>query len=145
MSTFSIVSGRRLLIAAVFAACFVSGPAVAGMLQDTIARYTAEVTSADKGFTGFSAERGRMLFFSRPATGKPDTPSCTSCHSDSPVTVGQTRAGKEIAPMALSRTPDRDTESKKLAKWFRRNCKSVLGRVCTAMEKGDFLTFMATQ
>jgi hypothetical protein len=47
--------------------------------------------------------------------------------------------------MALSKTPDRYTDPKKVAKWFRRNCKSVLGRECTPLEKGDFLAFMMNQ
>jgi len=47
--------------------------------------------------------------------------------------------------MAVSKTPDRYIDMKKVEKWFRRNCKSVLGRVCTSLEKGDFLTFMSSQ
>jgi hypothetical protein len=47
--------------------------------------------------------------------------------------------------MAVSTTPDRYTDAAKVAKWFRRNCKSVLGRECTAQEKGDFLAFMISQ
>lgn len=121
-----------------------SGPAAASQ-QDHIAGYASEAKTLDKNFNAFSAERGNILFSSRPATGKPDTPSCTSCHTSSPTGFGQTRAGKEIAPMALSKTPDRYTDIKKIEKWFRRNCKSVLGRVCTALEKGDFLTFMISQ
>jgi len=92
-----------------------------------------------------SAERGKELFLSSPATGKAETPSCTSCHGATPFTTGQTRAGKPIAPLAVSKTPDRYTDPKKVAKWFRRNCKSVLGRECTPQEKGDFLTYMSSQ
>ena len=52
---------------------------------------------------------------------------------------------RPIEPMAVSVTPDRYTDPKKVAKWFRRNCKSVLGRECATLEKGDFLTFMISQ
>jgi len=31
-----------------------------------------------------------------------------------------------------------------VAKWFRRNCKTVLGRECTAQEKGDILTYLSS-
>ncbi len=79
------------------------------------------------------------------AQGKSETPACTTCHTASPSKMGETRAGKPIEPMAVSVTPDRYTDPKKMAKWFRRNCKSVLGRECTAQEKGDFLTFMISQ
>ena len=41
--------------------------------------------------------------------------------------------------------PARFTDPEKVAKWFLRNCTSVLGRECTAIEKGDFLTFMSAQ
>jgi hypothetical protein len=47
--------------------------------------------------------------------------------------------------MAVSKTPDRYTDPAKVEKWFQRNCQSVLGRECTAVEKGDFLTFMTSQ
>ncbi len=93
--------------------------------------------------TAFSAERGKILFSSTHKGGKPKTNSCTVCHTKSPLKTGKTRAGKDIAPMALSKTKDRYSDPKKVAKWFRRNCRSVLGRECTALEKGDFITFMS--
>ncbi len=93
----------------------------------------------------FSAQRGQTLFQSKFTGGKEDTPSCTSCHGNSPQTIGQTRAGKPIDPMAVSRTADRYTDIEKVEKWFGRNCNSVLGRACTAQEKGDFITFMSQQ
>ncbi|MCW9035408.1 MAG: DUF1924 domain-containing protein [Alphaproteobacteria bacterium] len=113
--------------------------------EKIIANYFSSAKSSDASIDSFSADRGRKLFLSNPATGKPDTPSCTSCHSNSPMNQGQTRAGKDIAPMALSKTPNRYVDIKKVEKWFRRNCKSVLGRTCTPLEKGDFLTFMISQ
>jgi len=122
-----------------------SAPASASPQQDNIDGYALEAKALDAGFTGFSSERGRLLFSSSPATGKPDTPSCTSCHTTDPTRVGQTRAGKIIEPMALSVTPTRFADPAKLEKWFRRNCTSVMGRVCSALEKGDFLTFMVSQ
>jgi hypothetical protein len=30
-------------------------------------------------------------------------------------------------------------------KWFTRTCQDVLGRACTAQEKGDFITYMMGQ
>ncbi len=97
------------------------------------------------GGVEFSAERGRKLFSSHHTGGKPKTPSCTTCHTADPRNAGRTRAGKRIAPMALSVTPSRFSDPKKVRKWFRRNCRSVLGRECTPQEKGDFLTFMFSQ
>lgn len=100
---------------------------------------------ATKAVTPFSAERGKTLFEAMTGGGKPETPSCTTCHGSSPLNTGKTRAGKPIEPMAVSKTPGRFTDLKKVKKWFRRNCKSVLGRECTPQEKGDFLTYMLSK
>ena len=147
MSLLRFTTARFLISGALAAGLAFSniGSAPASTLRNNIEVFAALAKAQDKNFKSFSASRGQSLFSSRPATGKPDTPSCTSCHTADPKGVGQTRAGKEIAPMALSSSPDRYTDPKKIEKWFRRNCKSVLGRVCTALEKGDFLTFMSSQ
>jgi hypothetical protein len=107
--------------------------------------YASEAKTADPGFSGFSAERGEHLFRTKFSTGKPDTPSCTACHTTDPRKTGQTRAGKDIEPMAASANPKRFTDQAKTEKWFGRNCRNVLGRECTATEKGDFITFMLSQ
>ena len=138
---------RRLIIPALGICLLASGgdpamgadvTAARGAILDGIA---AEAKAADSGFAGFSAQRGQALFLSKNTGGKPETPSCTTCHTADPTQMGQTRAGKEIDPMAVSKTPDRFTDPEKIAKWFGRNCNSVLGRVCTPLEKGDTLTF----
>jgi len=123
-----------------------AGPALADPARDAIVSgFTTQAQAADPSFSGFSAERGKTLFFSKPGLGKPDTPSCTTCHTNNPRAVGKTRAGKLIDPVAVSVTPTRFTDPEKVAKWFRRNCKSVLGRECTPQEKGDYITFMISQ
>ncbi len=129
------------LILALAAPTAWAGPA----LDSAMAILSAQAKAETSSFSGFSAERGGALFTARPAGGKPDTPSCTACHTSSPFDTGLTRAGKPIDPMALSKTPTRYADPKKLAKWFRRNCNGVLGRECTAMEKGDFLLFMTSR
>ncbi len=96
-------------------------------------------------FRDFSSKRGAKLFARSHIGGKPETPSCTSCHGATPFLSGQTRAGKVIDPMAVSKSPNRYSDPKKVAKWFFRNCRSVLGRECTAQEKGDYLAFMISQ
>jgi mono/diheme cytochrome c family protein len=123
-----------LLLAASASAAF-AGPA-----QDAIIAKYRQQASGD-----FSVTRGKAFFAATHQGGKPDTPSCTTCHGSNPAEAGKTRAGKEIAPMALSKTPDRYSDPEKVEKWFGRNCESVLGRACTADEKGDFLAFMTGQ
>jgi len=118
-----------------------SAPALAGSSQDNIMNHYKNLA----GGKSFSAKRGEAFFRAKHAGGKPATPSCTSCHTSSPKKPGKTRVNKVIEPMALSRTPDRFSDLKKVEKWFGRNCRSVLGRECTPQEKGDFLAFMTSQ
>lgn len=115
--------------------------AMPAMAQDTspdtlLARYAAEAGA------GPSAERGKALFLSDHAGGKPDTPSCTTCHGQDPRGMGQARTGKTIEPMAPSANAARFTDSAHVEKWFGRNCDSVLGRACTAAEKADILAWL---
>jgi hypothetical protein len=90
-------------------------------------------------FTGFSAERGRAFF---QQTHGNDW-SCASCHTKNPATPGRhARTNKPIKPMAPAANAERFTSARKVNKWFRRNCNDVLGRACTAQEKGDILTYL---
>ncbi|MFQ5786061.1 MAG: DUF1924 domain-containing protein [Alphaproteobacteria bacterium] len=131
-------------IATLAGVVLISGVGHADPARDAILQgFAAQAKAANPGFKAFSAARGMSLFHSKHNGGKPETPSCSTCHTADPRNVGQTRAGKAIEPMAVSRTPTRFTDPRKVAKWFRRNCKSVLGRECTAQEKGDFITFMS--
>ncbi|MCC7167761.1 MAG: DUF1924 domain-containing protein [Rhodospirillales bacterium] len=135
----------KYLFAALLAATL-AAPALANPARDAqMAGLAVQAKKDDAAFAGFSAERGRALYQASFTTGKADTPSCTTCHNSDPKAKGQTKAGKEIEPMAVSRNPTRYTDPAELEKWFPRNCNQVLGRECTAREKGDFLTFMIAQ
>jgi len=126
--------------------CIVLLPAMAyaGAAQKPIIdSYLTAAKAENAAFSGFSAERGKAFFLAKHEASA-DTPSCTTCHTSDPTKAGQTRAGKDVAPMAVSKTPDRFTDAEKVEKWFTRNCQSVIGRACTAQEKGDFITFMAS-
>lgn len=118
--------------------------AFAGAAQKPVLdAYAVQAKAEQAGFAGFSAERGKAFFLAK-HDASAETPSCTTCHTNDPTKPGQTRAGKDLAPMAVSKTPDRFTDAEKVEKWFTRNCQSVVGRACTAQEKGDFITFMAS-
>ncbi len=110
-----------------------------------LAHYAAAAHKADPNFKAFSAAAGRSFFLAHPAGARPATPSCSYCHTTDPRNQGRTRAGKTILPMAISRTPSRFTKLSKVRLWFRRNCQSVYRRACTAQEKGNYITFMASQ
>lgn len=119
----------------------------AGSARDVIlADYAAQAKQADPAFAGFSAQRGETLFRTQWAKGDERTPSCTSCHTDNPRGPGRNaKTGRPIEPVAVSANPSRFTDGDQVEKQFGRDCKSVLGRACTAQEKGDYVTFMMGQ
>ena len=83
--------------------------------------------------------RGQKFFTSTHA----NELSCASCHGNPPVTPGKhASTGKTIAPLAPLVHAERFTDSAKVEKWFRRNCKDVLSRECTALEKADVLFYL---
>lgn len=122
-----------------------SGAGIAGPREAQLDQYASAAKAANPAFTGFSAVRGKTLHTQAFAGGKADTPACTSCHGKEVTGAGRTPAGKAIEPMALSASPARYNDPAKVEKWFKRNCNEVLGRECTALEKGDWLSFMISQ
>lgn len=119
--------------------------ATAASPEDQLSHYASAVKTSNPGFAGFSAARGEALHTRAFASGKPDTPACTSCHGKDPRGAGQTLTGKRIEPVALSVSPGRYADPAKVEKWFKRNCTEVIGRECTAQEKGDWLTFVGSR
>ncbi|WP_026381385.1 DUF1924 domain-containing protein [Afifella pfennigii] len=122
-------------------ALLIATPALAQSTSpsDLIQRYSAEAgRAADAG-------RGKSFFLANHGSGKPDTPSCTTCHTKNPRSAGKARTGKTIDPLAPSANGARLTDLAKVEKWFRRNCDSVLGRSCTAGEKADVVAWLASQ
>lgn len=71
--------------------------------------------------------------------------SCSSCHGTPPVREGRhATTGKSIAPLAPAFNPRSFTDSARSDKWFRRNCRDVLNRECSAGEKADVLAYLLT-
>ncbi len=118
---------------------FTATPAMAHHPQDFIAEFTVEAKAENPGFSGFSASRGEQFFKTRHG----GEWSCSSCHTDDPRTMGKhVVTEKTLEPMAPSANPERFTNPAKVGKWFKRNCKDVVKRECTALEKGDVLTYL---
>ncbi|WP_240481780.1 DUF1924 domain-containing protein [Dechloromonas denitrificans] len=104
--------------------------------------YTNEAAAQQPGFAP-SAKRGESLFRQRFALND-KMPACTSCHTDSPANSGQHAVtGKSIRPLAVAANGERFSDPAKVEKWFGRNCKEVVGRACTPIEKADFIAFMS--
>ncbi len=101
----------------------------------------ATVKQADRGFRGFSAQRGEQFF---KATHGNEW-SCASCHGNDATATGKhAKTGKLIEPLAPAANTNRFTDPAKVEKWFKRNCNDVLSRTCTAQEKGDVLAYLLT-
>lgn len=89
--------------------------------------------------TSGQAGRGRVFFTSRHG----GEWSCSSCHGNPPTQPGKhASTGKSIDPMAPAANPKVFTDTAKVDKWFRRNCKDVLQRECSAAEKADVLAYL---
>lgn len=70
--------------------------------------------------------------------------SCASCHGTPPTGSGKhANTGKTIEPLAPASNPKTFTDAARVEKWFRRNCKDVLTRECSAAEKADVLAYLA--
>jgi mono/diheme cytochrome c family protein len=128
--------GLALMAAAVMA----MQPAFAETPDQILASIQKEAADTP-GFQGFSAARGESFFRQKHG----NEWSCSSCHTDNPAAQGKhDKTGKSIKPLAPSANAERFTSQRKVDKWFKRNCNDVLGRVCTAQEKGDVLTYLLT-
>jgi cytochrome c553 len=69
--------------------------------------------------------------------------SCASCHGAPPVRDSRhASTHKHIAALAPAYNPQRLTDQAKVDKWFRRNCKDVFSRECTAQEKADVIAYL---
>jgi mono/diheme cytochrome c family protein len=90
---------------------------------------------------GQSGDAGRgQVFFGRRHNGEW---SCASCHGQPPTQDSQhASTGKKITALAPAFNTERFTDSAKVDKWFKRNCKDVLSRECTALEKADVLAYL---
>lgn len=140
-------------------------PALAWGPEEQLALYARLARDSNPGFAGFSAERGQA-FFLVPRQGPNGEHACANCHSPDPrETVfghsgairaecvachpgGMGRPGdrarirRDIRPLAPSANPARFTDPGKTELWFDVNCFYVLGRACSAAEKGDVLAWL---
>ena len=114
-----------------------SGSVMAG---DTTPAAQLAQWSAQAGAPG-NATRGQAFFQARQG----GEWSCASCHGSPPTTEGKhANTGKAIPPLAPAYNPKSFTDTAKTDKWFRRNCKDVLSRECSASEKADVLAYLLT-
>lgn len=115
--------------------------AQAQSLVQVQAGYAKQAVQDDPSFKTFSAARGQRFFLSKHGNDW----SCASCHTSDPTRGGKHDVtGRAILPMAPAANPKRFTDAAKAEKWFRRNCRDVVGRECSALEKGDVLAWLGS-
>ncbi len=134
---------RTCTLLLALAACAAASAATPAATPTSLATLYAEEARREAGaFTGLSAERGARFFQSTHGNDW----SCATCHTARPTVAGKhAKTGKAIAPLAPAANPDRFNDLAVVEKWFKRNCNDVLGRACTAQEKGDVLAWLLAQ
>jgi len=124
---------NSLLLLACAAAC-----GAAALAADTSPAQQLSQWSAAAGKPG-STEQGQVFFNSKHG----GQWSCASCHGTPPTGDGKhASTGKAIKPLAPAFNPQVFTDSARVDKWFRRNCKDVLSRECSAAEKADVMAYL---
>ena len=131
---------ERVASAVVLAVILIGAGGAAAQTPPAIASgYAAAARQEAPEFNGFSVQRGEAFFQSTHG----GEWSCASCHTRNPLAPGQhAKTAKTIAPLAPAANADRFTSLATVEKWFRRNCNDVVGRACTAREKGDVLVYL---
>jgi len=110
---------------------------------NTLAASPAELLASYTGQSGQPANASRGETFFKASHGQEW--QCSSCHGKSPMVGGRhASTDKAIEPLAPAANSKRFTDGAKAEKWFRRNCKDVLARECTAAEKADVLAWLIT-
>lgn len=133
------ISPAAIFIAAI---CFISvSPAQAGAVDTLLNEYKAAGAGP---FSAAAGERRWTEDHKDAESGK--NRNCQTCHGKDLTKKGKhAKTGKVIDPLAVSVNSERLTDVKFINKWFKRNCKWVMGRACTAQEKGDFLEYLRLQ
>ncbi|WP_300654920.1 DUF1924 domain-containing protein [Hydrogenophaga sp.] len=112
--------------------------AVAAHAGDTTPAEQLSRWSAQAGAPG-NASKGQAFFNQRHG----GEWSCASCHGTPPTRQGEhASTAKPIAPLAPAFNAQAFTDAAKSDKWFRRNCKDVLSRECSAAEKADVMAYL---
>ena len=101
----------------------------------------AELQALYEKLAGRSADaaKGKKFF----TTAYANDTTCATCHGNPPTQPSRhASTGKSIAALSPTVNADRFNDNAKVEKWFRRNCKDVLNRECTAPEKADVLAYL---
>lgn len=135
---------RNLSIAllALLGAISFSAQADSASAQKLADKYAAIAKNIDPNYKGLSADEGKA-FFTRELIIKGKPTACASCHTANPAGKGKNVVtGKAIKPLAPSANSARFADLDKVEKNFEKHCLDVIGRDCTAAEKGNFIAYL---
>lgn len=151
--------------AAVLALTLCPAPLLADTPEQILERYAEQAKREDPVFAGFSVEHGHELYLQKRVLPVVGAINCASCHmadpreeiiahkskvlcrqchviNDSEHPYPKDAKLRKIPPLAPSANPKRLTDFDHVEAFLKPNCEMVFGRVCTAKEKGDVLSWI---
>lgn len=132
----------NIILGLLFAFASLSAQADVVSAQKLADKYAIIAKHITPSSTGLSASDGKA-FFNREITVKGQQVACASCHTANPADTGKhIVTGKPIRPLAPSANPKRFSDIDKVEKEFTDHCNDVIGRDCSAQEKGNFITYL---
>ncbi|OGG94646.1 MAG: hypothetical protein A2527_05540 [Candidatus Lambdaproteobacteria bacterium RIFOXYD2_FULL_50_16] len=113
-------------------------------LNHYLSELGAKAKKEDPSFKGFDPSRGKEVYFKEHLHSQENEKrSCVTCHTKDPSLPSKhASTGKRIKPLSPIVNRERFTDSKKIEKWFKRNCHWTHERPCTTLEKGDFIEYI---
>jgi mono/diheme cytochrome c family protein len=136
------MKSSKIVLSLLFAFASMSAQADVASAEKLADKYATIAKHITPSSTGLSASDGKA-FFNREITVKGQQVACASCHTANPADTGKhIVTGKPIRPLAPSANPKRFSDTEKVEKEFTDHCNDVIGRDCSAQEKGNFITYL---
>ncbi|MDR2220179.1 MAG: DUF1924 domain-containing protein [Methylobacillus sp.] len=134
-----------LAVLGLFSASAFADPVTAQKLADKYAAIAKNIAdSRHETYNGLNADAGKT-FFNRELTIHGKQIACASCHTTNPANPGTHLVTKKpIKPLAPAANPERFSDLDKVEKNFEKHCLDIIGRDCTAEEKGNFIAYLLT-
>lgn len=135
---------RKIMLFIAMALVSVVAQADQASAQKLANKYATIAKNIDPASKGLSAEDGKA-FFNRELTIRGKQVACASCHTANPADAGKHAVtGKSIQPLAPSANAKRFSNLDKVEKNFEKHCLDIIGRDCTAQEKGNYIAYLLT-
>lgn len=135
---------RKIMLFIAMALVSVVAQADQASAQKLANKYATIAKNIDPASKGLSAEDGKA-FFNRELTIRGKQVACASCHTANPADAGKHAVtGKPIQPLAPSANAKRFSNLDKVEKNFEKHCLDIIGRDCTAQEKGNYIAYLLT-